>query len=141
MSQSRILVAVSSPWASEKQAEVVADLARRLDAEALVVHVAQVRDEDDDESDSRRRGEQTLNLLTDALKQGGVRAEGLMLFSANAAKAIVSTAQARRCTLIIVGATHKGRLKRVFSGDLPSKVLRDATVPVVILPPDWSGTV
>lgn len=141
MSQSRILVAVSSPWASEKQAEVVADLARRLDAPTLVVHVAQVRDEDDDESDSRRRGEQTLNLLTDALKEAGVQAEGLMLFSSDAAKAILSTAVARHCTLIVIGATHKGRVKRLFTGDLPQKILEEATIPVLTLPLDWSGTV
>src|SRR4051812_10006434 len=37
---SKILVAVSSPWAAEKVAESVADLARRLGAEVLVVHVS-----------------------------------------------------------------------------------------------------
>ena len=141
MSHSRILVAVSSPWASEKQAEVVADLASRLDAEAVVVHVAQVRDEDDDESDSRQRGEQTLNLLTEALKQAGVQADGLMLFSADAAKAILSTANARRCTLIVIGASQKGKVKRMFGGDLPHTIAQHTKIPVMILPVDWSGTV
>ena len=37
---SRILVAVSSPWAAEKVVATVADLAKRLSAEVLVVHVS-----------------------------------------------------------------------------------------------------
>src|SRR2546423_13741454 len=37
---SRILVAVSSPWASEKVAEPLAGLAKQLDAEVLAVHVS-----------------------------------------------------------------------------------------------------
>ena len=37
---SRILVAVSSPWAAQKVVDTVSDLARRLSAEVLVVHVS-----------------------------------------------------------------------------------------------------
>jgi len=37
---SRILVAVSSPWASQRLIETVADLAKRLNAEILVAHVS-----------------------------------------------------------------------------------------------------
>src|SRR5690606_17102483 len=81
LTKSRLLIAVSSPWAAEKLTAPVADLARRLDAEAIVAHVAQLQDEDEHESDARQRGEQTLKLLADGLKQAGVTVEGLMLFS------------------------------------------------------------
>jgi nucleotide-binding universal stress UspA family protein len=37
---SRILVAVSSPWASERMVEPLTGLAKRLGAEVLVVHVS-----------------------------------------------------------------------------------------------------
>jgi len=37
---SRIMIAVSSPWAAQKAVEPVADLAKRLGAEVLVVHVS-----------------------------------------------------------------------------------------------------
>lgn len=37
---SRILVAVSSPWAAEKAVDPVTDLAKRLSAEVLVIHVS-----------------------------------------------------------------------------------------------------
>lgn len=139
MTKSRLLIAVSSPWAAEKLTAPVADLARRLDAEAIVAHVAQLQDEDEHESDARQRGEQTLKLLADGLKQAGVTVEGLMLFSDDVAKAILNTAKARQCTMIILGLTGKGVLKRLIAGDVPANIVRQADLPVLLCPANWSG--
>jgi len=137
--KTRMLVAVSSPWASEKLIAPIADLARRLDAEAVVAHVAHVQDEDEHESDAKQRGEQTLKLLTDGLTQAGVRAEALMLFSDDVAKAILNTARARSCTLIVLGLTGKGVLKRLIAGDVPANIIRQADMPVLLCPANWNG--
>ena len=51
MTGSRLLVAVSSPWASQNVATAIVDLARRLESETLVVHVARSQDEDEDDDD------------------------------------------------------------------------------------------
>ena len=93
---SQLLVAVSSPWASDKLAQPIADLARRLDASVFVAHVATLQETDEHESDATQRGEQTLQLFTDRLKQAGVEAEGIMLFSDDTAKAILNTARSGR---------------------------------------------
>ncbi len=84
-----MLIAVSSPWASEKLAEPIADMAKRLDASAVVAHVAQLQDEDEHESDATQRGEETLKLLTQTLKTANVEVESVMLFSDDVAKAIL----------------------------------------------------
>lgn len=139
MSQSKMLVAVSSPWASEKLTGPIADLARRLDASALVAHVAQSQDEDEHETDARQRGEQTLRLMVDGLKETGVEAEGLMLFSENVPKAILNTAKAHNCTMIVLGLTGKGVLKRLIAGDVPSAIVRQADLPVLLCPANWNG--
>ena len=47
---SRLLVAVSSPWASDKLADPIADLARRLEASVHVAHVATLQETDEHES-------------------------------------------------------------------------------------------
>ena len=141
MSKSRILIAVSSPWASEKLAEPIADIARRLDAEALVAHVATMQDEDEHEADATQRGEQTLKLLTDGLRNAGVKAEGVMLFSDDTPKAILNTAHARGCTMIVLGLTGKGVLKRLIAGDVPSNIIRQADLPVLLCPANWSGAI
>lgn len=138
---SRILVAVSSPWASEKLTEPIADLARRLQAEAVVAHVTQVQDDDEHESDAAERGEQTLKLLTQGLREAGVAAEGVMLFSDDIAKAILNTAKARGCTLIVLGLTGKGRLKRLIAGDVPANIIRQADLPVLLCPANWNGLI
>jgi len=68
---SRILVAVSSPWASERIAEPLAGLAKRLGAEVLVVHVSrpsggQMREQE------QADGEAAISLLRQKLEEKGV---------------------------------------------------------------------
>lgn len=138
---SRLLVAVSSPWASDKLAEPIADLARRLDASVHVAHVATLQEADEHESDATQRGEQTLQLLTDRLKQAGVEAEGIMLFSDDTAKAILNTARARNCTLVVLGLTGKGVLKRLIAGDVPTNIIRSSEIPVMLCPANWDGSI
>jgi nucleotide-binding universal stress UspA family protein len=133
-------VAVSSPWASEKLVTPMADLAQRLDAEVVIAHVAQPQDEDEHESDARQRGEQTLKLLTDGLQQKGVAAEGVMLFADDVAKALLNTAKARACTAVVLGLTGKGVIKRLIAGDVPANIIRQADMPVLLCPANWSGT-
>ena len=141
MSKSKLLVAVSSPWASEKLAAPISDLALRLDAEAVVAHVTTLHEEDEHESDATQRGEQTLKLLTDGLHSRGVTAEGVMLFSDDTAKAIMNTAHARGCSLIVLGLTGKGVLKRLIAGDVPANIIRQADLPVLLCPANWSGNI
>ncbi len=136
-----MLVAVSSPWASEKLVGPIADLAKRLEAEAVVAHVAQLQEEDEHESDATARGEQALQLLTEGLRDAGVAAEGVMLFSDDTAKAILNTARARQCSLIVLGLTGKGVLKRLIAGDVPSNLIRQTELPVLLCPANWQGMI
>lgn len=139
MSQSRLLVAVSSPWASEKLSPAIIDLARRMDADAVVAHVAHPQVDDEHEADARQRGEQTLKLLTDSLHDAGIKAEGVMLFSDDIPKAILNTAKARNCTMIVMGLSGKGILKRLLDGDVPSNIIRQVDIPVLLCPSNWTG--
>ena len=140
MSKSRLLVAVSSPWASEKLTAPLADFARRLGAEVVVAHVAEVKEEDESETDAKSRGEQTLKLLLEGLKNAGITAEGVILFADDVPKALINTAHARACTMIILGLTGKGVFKRLIAGDVPGNIIRMADLPVLLCPANWSGT-
>lgn len=141
LNKSKLLVAVSSPWASEKLVGPIADTARRLGSAVVVAHVATLQDEDEHESDATNRGEQTLKLLTDGLRDTGIDAEGIMLFSDDTAKAILNTAHARECTLIVLGLTGKGVLKRLIAGDVPGNLIRQTDLPVLLCPANWSGDI
>lgn len=141
MSHSRILVSVSTPWSSDKLRATVLDLAGRLNATVVVAHVARATEQDESDDDTRIRGEQILSTLTSSLTEHNIPTEGLLLYGDDVARAILNAAEAQNATLIVLGLTGRNRLRRLISGDVPQKVLRNATVPVLLYPPDWSGTI
>src|ERR1039458_6672139 len=101
---SRILVAVSSRWAAEKSVEAISDLAKRLGAEVLVIHVSrpsggQIRQHE--EAD----GENAISLLRQGLGERGINVQSLLLFSEDIAQAILNIAQERQVSLVVLGLT------------------------------------
>src|SRR4051812_7176725 len=102
----RILVSVSSPWASERMVEPLRNLAKKLSAEVLVVHVSrpsagQMRDQE------QADGEKAVNMLRDRLVERGVEVQRLLLFSDDIARAVLNTAIEREVPLIVLGLTGK----------------------------------
>ena len=137
---SRILVAVSSPWASEKVAEPLAGLAKQLDAEVLVVHVSrpsggQMREQE------QADGEAAIRLLSDRLQSKNVAVQTLLMFSDDIARAILNTAVERQVTLIVLGLTGKNVFARLLAGNVPVELIRNTKVPVLLMPPDWNGQI
>jgi nucleotide-binding universal stress UspA family protein len=137
---SRILIAVSSPWAAQKVVETVADLAKRINAEVLAVHVSrpsggQMREQEQAE------GETAVRLLSEGLGQRGVAVQTLLMFSDDIARAILNTAAERGITLIVLGLTGKNVFARLLAGNVPVELIKNTKIPVLLLPPDWSGTI
>ena len=141
MSRTRLLVAVSSPWASERLLPRIVDLAHRLEADTVVTHVAHPLGDDESESDAKTRGDQTLKLLVDGLADAGIGSESVMLYSDDIPKALLNTARNQECTMIVMGLTGKGMLKRLLDGDVPTTLLRQADIPVLIFPSNWEGEI
>src|SRR5882724_10138397 len=108
---SRILIAVSSPWAAQKVLEPLADLGKQLEAEVLVVHVSrpsggQMREQE------QADGEAAVRLLSDRLATKSVAVETLLMFSDDIARAVLNTALERKITLIVLGLTGKNVFAR-----------------------------
>ena len=137
---SRILVAVSSPWASERIAEPLAGLAKRLGAEVLVVHVSrpsggQMREQE------QADGEAAIRFLSDKLQEKSVVVQDLLMFSDDIARAILNTAVERGVTMIVLGLTGKNVFARLLAGNVPVELIKNTRIPVLILPPDWNRTI
>ena len=136
---SRLLVAVSSLEAAARLVAPVADLARRLAAEVLIVHVKKPAADKQpglvpDRSDAAAE-------LGDRIGRGGdVTVRTLLMFSDDVARAILDTAAEQKVTMILLGLTGKGVLQRFFDGNVPMALLRETTLPVLLLPPDFGGT-
>jgi nucleotide-binding universal stress UspA family protein len=137
---SRIMVAVSSPWAAEKVLESIADLARRLEAEVLVVHVSrpsggQMREQE------QADGESAIRYMREKLQSRGIAVQDLLMFSDDIARAILNTALERDVTIIVLGLTGKNVFARLLAGNVPVELIKNTKIPVLILPPDWNRTV
>jgi nucleotide-binding universal stress UspA family protein len=137
---SRILVAISSTWAAQRVVEPVADLAKRLGAEVVAVHVSrpsggQMREQE------QADGEAAVKMLSEQLVERGVSVQTLLMFSDDIARAILNTAVEQQITLIVLGLTGKNVFARLLAGNVPVELIRNTRVPVLILPPDWSRTV
>lgn len=137
---SRILVAVSSPQASERVVTPVADLARRLEAEVLVVHVTRPTSTGTAERDGDS-GEQAVRLLGDKIRNRGVSVQTLLMFSDDVVQAILGTAAERGVSLIVLGLTGKSVFARMLAGNVPVELIRETRIPVMLLPPDFRETV
>jgi nucleotide-binding universal stress UspA family protein len=137
---SRIMIAVSSPWAAQKAVEPVADLAKRLGAEVLVVHVSrpsggQMREQE------QADGESSINMLRQALSDKGISVQTLLMFSEDIARAILNVAAEREVTLIVLGMTGKNIFARLLAGNVPVELIKNTRIPVLLLPPDWNGSI
>jgi nucleotide-binding universal stress UspA family protein len=137
---SRILIAVSSPWASERVVDPLADLARRIDAEVLVVHVSrpsggQMREQE------QADGEAAIRLLREKLQQRNIVVQDLLMFSDDIARAILNTAIEREVTLIVLGLTGKNVFARLLAGNVPVELIKNTRIPVLLVPPDHKGTI
>jgi nucleotide-binding universal stress UspA family protein len=137
---SRILVAVSSPYAAERLTEIVGDLAARLSAEVLVVHVSrpsagQLREQEQAE------GEAAIRLLREKLQERDLVVHDLLMFSDDIARAVLNTAVEREATLIVLGLTGKNVFARLLAGNVPVELIKNTKIPVLILPPDWTQPV
>ncbi len=141
MARTRLLIAVSSPWAGERLLPRIANLAQRLDADTVIAHVAHPLGEDESDDDARQRGDHTLKLLTHGLVDAGIRSDGVMLYSDDVPKALLNTARNHQCTMIVMGLTGKGVIKRLLDGDIPTNLLRQTEIPVLIYPSAWEGSI
>jgi nucleotide-binding universal stress UspA family protein len=134
---SRIMVAVSTPWAAQRLVDPVAELARRLGAEVLVVHVSrpsggQIREQE------QADGESAVRLLSEKLQEREVAVQTLLMFSDDIARAILNTATEREITLIVLGLTGKNIFARLLAGNVPVELIKNTKIPVILLPPDWN---
>ncbi len=138
---SRILIAVSSPLASERVVNPVADLAKRLGAEVLVVHVTRPSTGSASRDGGSGEGEEAVRILGQKIRGRGVPTQTLLMFSDDVAQAILNTAVEREVTLIVLGLTGKNVFARMIAGNVPVELIRDTKIPVMLLPPDYKGTV
>ena len=136
----RLLVAVSSPWAAQKIVDSITDLAKRLTAEVLVVHVSrpsggQMREQE------QADGEAAIRLLRERLQERNIVVQDLLMFSDDIARAVLNTAVEREVSMIVLGLTGKNVFARLLAGNVPVELIKNTRIPVLLFPPDHKGSI
>ncbi len=136
----RLLVAVSSPWAAQKIVECITDLAKRMSAEVLVVHVSrpsggQMRDQE------QADGEAAISYMRGHLEKNSVAVQTLLMFSDDIARAVLNTATEHEVSMIVLGMTGKNVFARLLAGNVPVEMIKNTKIPILLLPPDWNRSI
>ena len=82
-----------------------------------------------------------MRLLGDKIRAQGVAVQTLLMFSDDVAQAILNTAIEREATLLLLGLTGKNVFARLIAGNVPVELIRETRIPVMLLPPDFRGTI
>jgi nucleotide-binding universal stress UspA family protein len=82
-----------------------------------------------------------VRILGDKIRARGVAVQTLLMFSDDVSQAILNTAAEREVSLIVLGLTGKNVFARLIAGNVPVELIRDTKVPVMLLPPDFKGTI
>lgn len=134
----KILVAVSSALAAERLINPVADMASRLEAEVLVIHVSRPSGGQTRETEEAE-GEKAVRTLQDGIVARGVSVQTLLMFSDDIARAILNTAEEQNATMICLGLTGKNVFARLLAGNVPVELIRNTKIPVLLFPPDYQS--
>jgi nucleotide-binding universal stress UspA family protein len=86
-------------------------------------------------------GESSINLLRQSLQDRGIAVQTLLMFSEDIARALLNVAVEREVTMIVLGLTGKNIFARLLAGNVPVELIKDTKIPVLLVPPDWSGTI
>ncbi|MGN6504340.1 MAG: universal stress protein [Tepidisphaeraceae bacterium] len=133
---SKILVAVSSALAAQRLVDPVSDLARKLAADVLVVHVSRPSSGPSRENEEAE-GDKAVRTLQEALAVHGVSVQTLLMFSDDIARAILNTADEQQATLLCLGLTGKNVFARLLAGNVPVELIRNTRIPVLLFPPEF----
>jgi nucleotide-binding universal stress UspA family protein len=132
-----ILLAVDGSEPSRRATEVTADLARKVRAEVVVVHVKEreVTWEFTVELETSEEAQELVDGTVRTLKDAGVSARGELhnAVFGRAARVILETADAAGADLIVMGSRGLSDLAGLVMGSVTHKVLHVARCPVMVV--------
>lgn len=141
----RILVPVDESRPSHNSLAVAAGMARGSGATVLLAHVADMPYSQDREEmlatyggstveDFRKYGEDLLEKTAESETFSGLEVQTETLFG-NPARALLDLAEREGIDAIVMGSHGRGTWGTVIMGSVSQRVVHEAKVPVVIVPP------
>lgn len=141
----RILVPIDESKPSHNALSVAAGMARASEATVVLAHVAEMSySQDRDEmlatygehivEDFRKYGDTLLTNAAESETFAGVEVETEALFG-DPARALLDLADRKDIDAIVMGSHGRGAWGRMMLGSVSQRIIHEAKVPVVIVPP------
>ena len=118
----KILIPTAGPLPAKENAEYIANIATRLGAELIALHVLQ-------EEEQAGKGEEALNLFSETGQNVQVKVTKI-LRKGEIVSTIIEVAEQESAALIVMGASRGKVLAEWLSADVMTKT----TTPVVVIP-------
>lgn len=133
----RIAVATDFSPSSETALRRAVELARLLNAQVVLLHVAETRSSSLSESvrasnSAHKRTEEKFRQAISACRGGDVVSEHLVLHG-DPAETILAQASRTRANLIVVGTEGRRGVQRLLLGSVAESVIRGANCPVLVV--------
>ncbi len=122
----RILVTAAGPKPAKDKAGYVMDLAKRLGAELIALHIAKTQDQ--------TLGEETVNIFEKAGQKAEVKVTKI-LKQGDIIPTIIEVAEKESANLIIMGATPDKNAAEWLS----TCVMDKTKIPVIVVPYEFKG--
>ncbi len=141
----RVIAAVDLTGVTERVIRHAVELATRLDAELVLLHVAPAEPEwvgwgpgpasvRTAVATDLRSQHRTTQHLADELRAGGLERVKALTVQGPTAETILAQAAMLDASLIVLGAHHRGVIRELVVGSVARQVLRHTTRPVLIVP-------
>ncbi len=85
--------------------------------------------------DYRQAGEETLRRTAESEVFSGLDVDTELLFGNSPARELLNLAKEREVDAIVMGSRGRGGFGSMILGSVSQRVIHDATVPVIIVPP------
>ena len=118
----KVLAAIAGPISAKEKADYIINIAKRLRADLIVLHVVK-------RENQAKKGEDALKYFSEAGKKAKVKVKKI-LKKAEIVSAIIETAEAEKADLIIMGADRG----KVVAEWLSEDVMRKTKIPAVVIP-------
>lgn len=133
----KILLPLSSSERTQKNVDYVKTVAKKLDAEIILMNVVVIPAEMmgvADESTLLKDGEEFVEANKKQLEEEGIKVSTKVSISTcSAGLSIVRAAEELKVDLIALGAKGKSLKRNLLIGSVADSVLKDATCPVLII--------
>jgi nucleotide-binding universal stress UspA family protein len=133
----RVLIGYDGSPESRKALDLAVDLAKAGGGTIVVQHVITIGPEAFETGalnfpEIQAAADRLLEEAVERARTGGVAATKV-LSTGDATRAILKEAEARGADLIVVGSLGRGRMARLLVGSVADKLVRMATVPVLVV--------